>query len=64
MDFELPKCTSLSIHTDIGVIEINSDGTVEYPDDLPHSAKAFWDAVIGAFPDVRWGEQAVKENHE
>ena len=42
--------SSVSITTDLGEIVIYRDGRVEYPDNLPETAKAFWKAMEELFP--------------
>ena len=53
----MPTHFSVTIETDVGPIVLNRDGSVEYPDDLPAAAKAFWNAVREVFPYMEWGEK-------
>ena len=57
LDSQLEKSwPSVSITTELGEIVIYRDGRVEYPDNLPETAKAFWKAMEELFPvkETQW----------
>jgi len=47
----------------IGSVFISGDGEVKYPDTLSEHAKAFWEAIRDAYPDVQWGPTPNKWYH-